>query len=331
MLCSSSEISDMVTPIKGELIRGLHNFRPEHRGSVVTIGSFDGVHLGHQAVLQQVCEKAAELGLPSVAMIFEPQPPEFFGGEVVPARLMRFREKVQALHRAGIERVCCLQFNAKLRGLTAQTFVETVLVHGLGVKYLVIGDDFHFGCDRKGDYAFLQTQGRQYGFSVNNTCTHTSADQRISSTLIRQCLHKGDLKAAADLLGKPYTISGRVGYGQQLGRTIGAPTANVQLRRHRSPLSGVFAVLVHHQDGRVLQGVANVGVRPTVGEDPKPLLEVHVFDFSESLYTQHLIIEFCHKIRDEQKFESIGALSAQIQCDMKAARAFFAQETCHCD
>lgn len=331
MPCSSSDTSAMNTPRNGELIRGLHNLRSEHRGSVLTIGSFDGVHLGHQVVLKQVCEKAKTLNLPSVAMIFEPQPTEFFGGEAVPARLMRFREKVQALHKAGIRRVCCLQFNAKLRGLTAQAFVESILVEGLGVKHLVIGDDFRFGCDRKGDYAFLQQQGDRFGFAVNNTSTLTCNEERISSTRIRQCLQHGDLAEAEALLGKPYSISGRVGYGQQLGRTIGAPTANVQLRRHRSPLSGVFAVKVHHHDGRILNGVANVGVRPTVGGDLTPLLEVHVLDFAESLYTLHLTIEFRHKIRDERKFDSIDTLSAQIQCDMADARAFFAQEACHCD
>lgn len=216
-----------------EFIRGLHNLRPRHRGSVATIGSFDGVHLGHQAILRQVTGKARELGLPSVAMVFEPQPHEYFAGDKAPARLMRLRDKMRALFAAGIDRVLCLQFNPSLRSLSAQAFIQRVLVEGIGVKYLVVGDDFRFGCDRSGDYQALKRAGQQFGFEVTDTHTYEIGGERVSSTRIRQALEQSQFELAAQLLGKPYVITGHVIYGQQLGRQLGVPTANVQLR-HRN-------------------------------------------------------------------------------------------------
>jgi len=309
--------------LEPQFIRGMHNLRPHHHGSVVTIGSYDGVHLGHQTIIRQVAAKSSELQLASVAVVFEPQPHEFFSGEEAPARLMRLREKALSLFEAGVDRVCCLQFNQALRSLSAEEFVRQVLVDGLGVKYLVIGDDFHFGCDRSGDYEFLKDAGKRYGFEVCDTHTYEVDDERVSSTRIRAALERADFDLAGRLLGRPYTVSGHVGYGQQLGRQWDVPTANVHLRRYRSPLNGVFAVRVQLPDGRAVNGVANVGVRPTIGEKIKPILEVHLLDFDGNLYGQMITVEFLHKLREEQKFESLDLLKAQIYRDIDQARAYF--------
>ncbi len=312
-----------MNPAAPAFIRGLHNLRPWHRGCVATIGSFDGVHLGHRAILQQLQQVASAHQLPSVAIIFEPQPHEFFAGDKAPARLMRLREKVQALLAAGVSRVLCLQFNNALRSLPAEAFVEKVLIDGLGIKHLVVGDDFRFGCDRRGDFALLQAIGGQRGFSVTDTVTLEVAGERVSSTRIRQLLEQGDFAGAEQLLGKPYSINGRIAYGQQLGRKLGVPTANVHLRRYRSPLHGVFTVSVKFSDGSLYKGVANVGVRPTVTGDKKPLLEVHLFEFSRMAYGAMIDVTFHTKLRDEKKFNSLEELQIQLQTDIAQAQQFF--------
>lgn len=304
-------------------IRGLHNLRPWHRGCVATIGSFDGVHLGHQAILRQLIQAAMAHQLPSVVIVFEPQPHEFFSGEQAPARLMRLREKVQALLATGVDRVLCVRFNNSLRSLSAQQFIEHVLVRGIAVKHLVVGDDFRFGCDRKGDFSLLQTMGKAHGFSVSDTCTLLLHGERVSSTRIRALLEQGEFTQVAELLGHPYSITGRVGYGQQLGRKLGVPTANIHLWRYRSPLHGVFAITASLHDGKVCQGVANVGVRPTVSGDKKPILEVHLFDFSAVLYGTLMTVVFQKKLRNEQKFASLDALKTQLQIDITQAKHFF--------
>ena len=311
-----------MTPVPQVFIRGLHNLRPWHRGCVATIGSFDGVHLGHQAILRQLRQAANAHGLPSVVIVFEPQPHEFFSGDKAPARLMRLREKVQALFAAGVDRVLCLQFNQALRSLSAQAFIERILVQGLGIRHLVVGDDFRFGCDRSGDFALLQNAGQQWGFSVSDTCTLLLHGERVSSTRIRSLLEQGEFSAAEELLGRPYSISGRVTYGQQLGRKLGVPTANIHLRRYRSPLQGVFAVSLQLAD-RTYPGVANVGVRPTVSGSNKPILEVHLFDFAEAIYGSSVSVTFYRKLRDEQKFASLEALQTQLQIDIAQARNYF--------
>jgi riboflavin kinase/FMN adenylyltransferase len=293
---------------------------------VVTIGSFDGVHLGHQAILKQVKSVAAQLGLPSVVMTFEPQPQEFFSGERAPARLMRLREKVDALFEFGVDQVLCLQFNRELRNLTAAEFVRSVLVDGLGTRHLIVGDDFRFGCDRSGDFKMLSEMGETYDFAVQDTETLEVDGQRVSSTLVRQILEQGNFERASQLLGKPFTITGRVVYGQQLGRELGFPTANVQLNRYSAPLSGVYAVLVNI-DGAVYQGAANVGLRPTVGDLLKPILEVHLLDFEADLYGRRIEVEFVTKIRDEEKFTSLDKLIESIQRDVKQIRAWFAGDS----
>ncbi len=312
-----------MNPAPREFIRGLHNLRPRHHGCVATIGSFDGVHLGHQAILGQLIRAAEAHRVPPVVIIFEPQPHEFFAGDKAPARLMRLREKLQALFAAGVERVLCLQFNASLRSLSAEQFVERVLIDGLGIKHLVVGDDFRFGCDRSGDFALLQRMGKERGFAVSDTCTLEVDGERVSSTRIRQALEQGAFDLAARLLGRPYSIAGRVGYGRQIGRDLGVPTANIQLRRYRSPLHGVFAVTAHLADGRSWPAVANLGVRPTFSGTLKPILEVHLLDFAELLYGSVLEVVFNHKLRDEQKFASLDELRAQLQKDIQQARAYF--------
>ena len=320
-----------------EFIKGLHNLKARHQGCVATIGSFDGVHRGHQAVLQQVKDKAKELSLPSLVMVFEPLPYEYFSKESAPARLMRLREKVLALFNNDIDRVLCLKFNEALRSLTAQEYVEKVLVDGIGVRHLVIGDDFRFGCDRSGDFEMLIKSGRSHGFSVCDTNTQLERNERISSTRIRKLLADNQLDKAGDLLGRSYCISGRVIYGKQLGRTLGFPTLNIGLGRHRSPVQGVYAVRVQRgvnsglvaansiaeNTPKLWHGVANVGVRPTVDGVSKPLLEVHLLDSNIDLYGEFLTVEFQHKIREEQRFSGIEHLKSQIQKDVYSAGEYF--------
>ncbi len=306
------------------LIRGLHNLRPQHRGCVATIGSFDGVHRGHRAIIEQLLEQSRALHLPSVVIIFEPQPYEYFSGEKAPARLMTLRDKLRALAACGVDRVLCLQFNAKLRQLSAQAFIEQILVEKLGIKSLVVGDDFRFGCDRAGDFSLLQIAGVTHGFAVYDTHTVEEGGERISSTRIRRALEAENFDEAERLLGHTYTIRDRVVYGRQLGRTIGVPTANVRLRRCRSPLNGVFAVQMRIVGKDVWRdGVANVGVRPTVGDEVRPILEVYLLDFSGDLYRREVEVRFCKKLRDEQKFPSFDALKQQIYRDIEQAKQFF--------
>jgi len=305
-----------------ELIRGLYNLRPRHHGCIVTIGNFDGVHLGHQAVLGQLSEKAAALGLPSVVITFEPHPQEFFAAQDVPPRLTRFREKMQALRRYAADRVLCLNFNQELASMPAHEFIQKVLVDGLGVRYLVVGDDFRFGHKRQGDLKMLKAAGDREGFHVINMHTFNVDGARVSSTRIRAALAAGDLGMAEKLLGRSYRMSGRVVHGDQRGRTIGYPTANIYLHRRVTPLLGVYAVDVFGLDKEPLKGVANIGIRPTVN-GRTCLLEVHVFDFADDIYGRHVQVEFLAKLRDEKRFESIAALKQQIQKDEQTARGFF--------
>ena len=305
-----------------ELIRGLHNLRPEHRGCVATIGNFDGVHLGHKAVLDQLAEKAAELSVPSLVMIFEPQPREFFAPDRVPARLYRLREKLRALDLDQVDRVLCVRFDAKFSAITAEDFVRRILVDGLGVRYVVVGDDFRFGRGRQGDFNFLWEQGQRYGFELGRRETFSINGVRVSSSRVRHALERGDLEYARDLLGYVFNMTGRVAHGDKRGRSIGYPTANIYLHRRSVPLRGVFAVRVAGVDDAPLPGVANVGVRPTIGGSKVPILEVHLFDFDSDIYRRHVRVDFLHRIRDEKRFESLDALKAQIRMDEQQAREY---------
>ncbi|MFC3608759.1 bifunctional riboflavin kinase/FAD synthetase [Stutzerimonas tarimensis] len=309
-----------------QLVRGLHNLQPEHRGCVATIGNFDGVHRGHQAILARLRARAVELGVPSCVVIFEPQPREFFAPEQAPARLTRLREKLRLLAEQGVDRVLCLAFNRRLRELSAADFVHAVLVEGLGVQHLEVGDDFRFGCDRAGDFAFLTRAGVSEGFSVEAATTIEVAGQRVSSSRLRLILAEGDLALAERLLGRPYVISGRVVYGQQLGRQLDAPTANVQLKRRRVPLSGVFVVSVW-LEGQRWPAVANIGMRPSVTSDGLPHLEVHLLDYRGDLYGRQLDVIFHAKLRDEQRFATLKALRQAIATDIAAARDYWRAST----
>jgi riboflavin kinase/FMN adenylyltransferase len=313
---------------KMSLIRDIDKSRLCNRESVVTIGSFDGVHIGHQAILQQVIDKAKSLDSLAVAMTFEPQPQEYFAAETAPPRLMRLREKIEALLDFGMDLVVCLRFNDQLSSLTATEFVQDILVHGVNTRHLIVGDDFRFGCDRKGDFDTLVTMGQDLGFSVQNTQTIEVESQRVSSTLVRQLLHKSDFDQVSKLLGRPFSINGKVTFGQQLGRELGFPTANVNLNRFRAPLTGVYAVWVDIEgiEGR-FKGAANVGVRPTIGDIEKPILEVHLLDFDRQIYGQRISVEFVNKIRDEQQFTSLEHLSDSISDDVIMIKQWFASNS----
>lgn len=304
-----------------ELIRGIHNLRAEHVGCVLTIGNFDGVHRGHQAVLSRLQEQAVQLGLPSCVMVFEPQPLEFFAREKAPARLSRLRDKYEAIAALNIDRLLCVKFDHVFAELTAAEFIEQILVRKLAVRFLVIGDDFRFGLQRRGDFALLVEAGRQYGFQVLSTDTLLHDQQRVSSTLLREALREGRLEDVTHMLGHPYTITGRVAHGAKLGRTIGFPTANIHLKRLVVPVQGVYAVQVLIADA-IHFGVANIGFRPTVN-GTRSQLEVHIFDFKGDLYGKQLQIQVCHKLRDEQKFPSFSALQTQITMDSRQARQWF--------
>lgn len=302
------------------LIRGLHNLRPGHRGCVATIGNFDGVHLGHQAVFAALSARARAMALPSLVILFEPQPAEFFRPLQAPPRLTRLREKLAAIGDCGIDRVLLIRFDRDFATVDARGFVDRVLVGELGIRHLYVGDDFRFGRDRAGDSALLVEMGKTRNFGVESHVTEIVAGGRISSTRIREALARGDLVEAGRCLGRRYRLCGRVVHGNQRGRTIGFPTINLPLLRRSPPLRGVFAVRVHGLGGQVLAGVANIGNRPTLDGDDRFLLEVHLFDFAEQVYGRHVEVEFVARIRDEQKFASFDALREQIHRDVLRAR-----------
>lgn len=305
------------------LWRGLYNVPKQFSGCVASIGNFDGMHLGHQALIKALKAQAQALQVPSVVIIFEPQPKEFFAADKAPARVANFREKLQAFNCFGVDYVLCLPFNQRFRSLSANDFIEKALVNRLQIKHLIIGDDFRFGHDRSGDFALLQQAGQQHGFTVQDTKTVAEQGERISSTRVREALAAGDLTEAAHLLDRPYCMSGRVAYGRQLGRTLDSPTANIMVKRLHLPLTGVFAVNVKDEQSNArYTGVASVGVKPTVTNTPEPSLEVHLFDVNANLYHRHLTVEFLHKIRDEQKFNGLEQLKAAITADKTAARNY---------
>lgn len=307
-----------------ELIRGIPNIKPHHHGCVLTIGNFDGVHLGHQTLLKQVIAKAHSIGLAATVMTFEPQPQELFAGDKAPARLTRFREKYVELKKVGIDRLLCVNFNHHFASMTAEYFVECLLVKQLGVKFLVIGDDFRFGQDRRGDFAMLVAAGKKYGFEVISTASFCVSKQRVSSTAIRQALANDELEQVEQMLGRSYSLRGRVSHGRKLGRTIGFPTANIPLKRRVSPVAGVYAVEVLGITTTPIAGVANVGHRPTV-KGVRQQLEVHLFDYQADLYGRQLEVVLRHKLRDEKKFESFDALKCQIERDAQAARVWLSE------
>ena len=305
-----------------ELIRGLQNILPQHRGCVLTIGNFDGVHLGHQAVLAQVRHIASALQLPAVVMVFEPQPLELFKPELAPARLTRFREKYYWLAQQGLDRLLCVKFDQAFASQAPDYFIRQLLLEKLDVRHLIVGDDFCFGKNRAGNFALLQQAATEHGFGLTPTASMKLAQHRVSSTLIREALAADDLDSAAAMLGRPFSLMGRVRHGQKLGRQLGFPTANVWLYRKKLPLHGVFAIEAHTAQGH-FRGVANIGLRPTV-QGRVEQLEAHFFDFKGDLYGQQIEVVLRKKIRAEQKFSSVDELQQQIQRDAQAARDYFA-------
>ncbi|HWI98553.1 MAG TPA: bifunctional riboflavin kinase/FAD synthetase [Burkholderiales bacterium] len=284
----------------------------------LTIGNFDGVHRGHRALIERVGAKARELELVSCVLTFEPHPREFFDPKAAPARLTRLRDKLELIEAAGVERVHVARFDRRFASMSAERFVEDVLVNGLATRWLLVGRDFRFGARRAGDYTALALAGTRHGFEVESMADVLFEGVRVSSSAVRAALAAGELDTGERLLGHPYTISGRVAHGAKLGRSLGFPTANIVLRRP-PPLSGIFVVEV---DG-FGPGVASIGRRPTVNPVPLPLLEVHLFDWERDLYGEHLRVRFLKKLRDERKYDGLDALKEAIAHDARQARDYF--------
>jgi len=305
-----------------KLTRGLKNLKFLQQGCVATIGNFDGLHLGHQKVLQEVITQAKKLNLPAVLITFEPLPQEFFLKDKAAARLLRLRDKLILLKDFGIDQVVCLRFTQMLANLPAAEFVAKVLLEKLNVKYLVVGDDFRFGRGREGDFSLLQRLGKQYDFTVVDTPTLLINDQRVGSSRVRQALIQGDLQIAEQLLGRKFCMSGHVVHGAKLGRQLGVPTINLPLYGKKQPFTGIFVVQVRGLGSQVLSGVASLGIRPTINEK-NYLLEVHLFDFNQEIYGHYLKVEFLQKLRDEVKFDSLAALKEQMHKDIAEAKKYF--------
>lgn len=304
-----------------QLIRGVKNLKSIHRPSVVSIGNYDGVHLGHQSVIETLLQKSVELQVPSTIITFQPLAKEFFSPGSVPL-LGSVEQRAAQLHACGVDQVLCIEFNAEFACYSPTRFVEDILVDGLGVRYLCVGDDFRFGKDRAGDFEFLRSYGLSHDFLVTAHETFTLDGSRVSSGRIRLALEEGDFALAERLLGRPYSISGQVSLGQQLGRTLNFPTANLILDSAQTAVKGVYCVVVNGIAAQSVYGVANVGTRPTV-DGLQNRLEVHLFDFDADIYGAEIEVIFHHKLREEQKFASLEALKAQIQADVEAARVFF--------
>lgn len=304
-----------------EIIRGLHNIRERHKGCVGTIGTFDGVHLGHKQLLTSTKERASEFNTKSLLVTFEPQPREYFRGSLVPARLTRFREKIALFDQEGIDQVLCIPFNERTSTIQAQAVVEQFFVRMLAIRHLVVGDDFRFGSNAEGNFDMLRTAGMRLGFGVDQVPTLELDGKRVSSTLIRELLAGGDLTLASKMLGRRYFMMGTVVKGRQIGKTLGVPTANIRLQRYRSAIEGIFAVTVQGL-GQERRGSAYVGTRPTI-QGTDPLLEVHLFDFDRDLYGSRLKITFLKKFRDDKAFGSIKELQEQMFQDLKNIRSWF--------
>ena len=286
-----------------KLVRGIHNIQLEDHGCVLTIGNFDGVHKGHQRVIAALVAKAKVLNCAAAVLVFEPQPQELFAGEKAPARLCRLRDKYSLLAELGVERLICVNFTRKFASQSAQQFIEQLLVEKLGIKHLIVGDDFHFGKNRLGDFTMLAEAGKKFGFDVTDTASCKMANCRVSSTAIRQALEQDNLTDVENMLGRPYSIIGKVFHGDKRGRQLGFPTANVLLKRRKSPLDGV----------------ANIGSRPTVN-GIRQQLEVHIFNFNDDLYGQCIEVIIKKKLRQVMKFDSLEALTAQIKQDSEQAK-----------
>jgi riboflavin kinase / FMN adenylyltransferase len=307
-----------------ELVRGLHNISQRHAGCVLTVGNYDGVHLGHQQMIGVLKSRAGEFGGAATVLAFEPSSKEFIDPEGAPPRLTRWREKFLALAAQGVDRLVTLRFDEGIRAMTPRQFVDDLIVGGLRARHVVVGDDFRYGCNAGGTIETLRAAGKQHGFGVEQMAPFVFDGVRVSSTAVRNRLEAGDFEGAALLLGRRYRMLGRVVHGNELGRTLGFPTANLRLMRRKSPVHGILAVRVFGIEARPLHAVASLGTRPTIGGS-EVLLEVHIFDFSGDLYGRLIEVEFIAKLRDEIKFDSLEALMAQMKVDAAQARGLLSK------
>jgi riboflavin kinase / FMN adenylyltransferase len=310
-----------------ELVRGLHNISARHRGCVLTVGNYDGVHLGHQQMVGALKVRAAEFRSAATVLVFEPSSKEFIDPDGAPPRLTRWREKYLALKALGVERLVTLRFDECMRAMTPRSFVDELIVEKLGTRHMVVGDDFRYGSNAGGTIDSLRAAGQAHGFGVEQMAPFVFDGVRVSSTAVRERLECADYAGAARLLGRPYRMMGRVAPGLKLGRELGFPTANVRLMRRKSPVWGILAVWTYGIDSRPLPGVASLGTRPTVN-GTEPLLEVHVFDFAGDLYGRAIEVEFVAKLRDEVKFDSLDAMTVQMQVDAARAREVLSKVDC---
>ncbi|MHB1690325.1 MAG: bifunctional riboflavin kinase/FAD synthetase [Thiomonas sp.] len=311
-----------------QVFRGFHHAALA-TPSAVSIGNFDGVHRGHQAMLALLVSEARHRKLASCVLTFEPHPRDYFAAmqgmpDLAPARVAGLRDKLAELERCGIDRVVVLRFNQQLASLPAQDFIQQVLLDGLHARYVLVGDDFRFGAKRAGDYAMLDAQGLRLGFDVARLNAYEVHGRRVSSSAVRQALASGDMTLAASLLDRPYAISGHVQHGRKLGRTLGFPTLNLRLAHARPAARGIFAVRVHGLAEQPLDGVASLGLRPTVADSGRVLLETYVLDWAGDAYGKLVRVELLHKLRDEAHYDSLDALTAAIAADVQQARAWFA-------
>ena len=305
-----------------QILRGLYSL--DTQPVALTIGNFDGVHMGHQALLKELREAAQTRGLLTAVVIFEPHPREFFTPQQAPARLTSLREKLEFFAVLGVDRVHVCRFNERFAKMSAANFINA-LHEKLSARFVLIGDDFRFGSGRGGDFALMEKIGAQLGFAVQSVHSVMHDGVRISSTAIRDALMSGQLRTAQRYLGRHYSISGRVVHGDGVGRQLGFPTANIQLKHNCPPLTGIFVVQAHAEGMGVLQGVSSLGVRPTLRQDAKPVLEVHLFEFAQQIYNKHLRVEFLHKLRDEEKYPDVETLTRHIALDVKNAKQGFEQ------
>jgi riboflavin kinase / FMN adenylyltransferase len=303
-----------------ELVRGLHNLRARHHGCVLTIGAFDGIHCGHQEMIRVLQSRSAELQLPAAVLSFEPTPREFFARGAPPGRLTRFREKYEALARYGVERFVCARFDERMRSLSPEAFSGDILRDGLGARHVVVGHDFRFARNHSGDVADLRALGDRDGFAVTEVAPFEIHGERVSSSLIRAALDRGDMARAAQLLGRPYRMTGKVVEGAKLGRKLGFPTANLRPRRRATPLAGIFAIRVSGAGLHNAPGVASLGTRPAVN-GKELLLEAHIFDYSGDLYRRNIHVDFIERLRDELWFPTLDELVAQMHRDAARARS----------
>ena len=289
----------------------------------LTIGSFDGVHLGHQAMLTRTVAAARALDISADVLTFEPHPREFFAPDQAPARLTSLHEKLELLAFHDIQRVQVCRFDYRFAQITAEDFIDRIICRGLNAKWVLVGEDFRFGARRAGDLTLLKQAAVRRGFAVELQPLIMIDGERVSSTAVREALAAGNVARAQRLLGRPYSISGRVVHNDQLGRKLGFPTANLLMKHNRPPLQGIYVVEVRGVSDQPWPGVASLGVRPTIGRDLRPVLEVHLLDFDRDVYGAHLRIDFLHKLRDEEKYADVEMLKRQIACDVEQTREFF--------